>query len=104
MVIRAAAGIISLLKYIRFKLRKANSVLAYGKYTLIDKDNPDVYAYTRELDGKIFLVVLNFKNKIATLHSRIDFTKASLLLNNYKEPATSESLRPYEARVYNILN
>ena len=28
------------------KLRKENPVLVYGKYTLLDKDNPDVYAYT----------------------------------------------------------
>ena len=44
---------------------KANPVLIYGKYTLLDKDNPDVYAYTRELDGKKLLVLLNFKDHAA---------------------------------------
>ena len=36
------------------KLRKDNLVLVYGKYTLHDAVNPQVYAYTRELDGKKF--------------------------------------------------
>jgi oligo-1,6-glucosidase len=45
-------------------LRKKNRVLTYGKYALLDKDNPNVYAYTRTLNGKKILVLLNFKNKI----------------------------------------
>jgi oligo-1,6-glucosidase len=36
--------------------------LIYGKYTLLDKLNPDIYAYTGELDGNKFLVLLNFSN------------------------------------------
>ena len=44
----------SVLNYFRkvVKLRKENQLLIYGKYSLLDRDNPDVYAYTREWNGK----------------------------------------------------
>ena len=55
----------SCLNYFRkmVKLRKDNPVLIYGKYALLDQDNPDVYAYTRELDGRKILVLLNFRRQ-----------------------------------------
>ena len=37
-----------------------NQTLVYGKSTLSDKYNPDVYSYTRELDRAEFLVLLNY--------------------------------------------
>jgi oligo-1,6-glucosidase len=39
----------SVLNYFRkmVQLHKDNSVLVYGMYTLLDEDNPDIYAYTR---------------------------------------------------------
>jgi oligo-1,6-glucosidase len=73
----------------------------YGKYTLLDKDNPQVYAYTRELNGKKILVLLNFSSKPATANTGIDISQASLLISNYTSPAGSE-LRPYEALVYEL--
>src|SRR5207344_1759379 len=55
----------SVLNYFRkiVKLRKDNLALVYGKYTLLDKTNPDVYAYSREMDGKKLLILLNFRTK-----------------------------------------
>ncbi len=55
----------SVLNYFRkvVQLRKENPALIYGKYTLLDKENPDVYAYSRELNGKKFLILLSFKRK-----------------------------------------
>ena len=41
------------------KLRKQEKTLVYGKYTLLDKTNPSVYAYTREWEGKKMLILLN---------------------------------------------
>ena len=53
----------SCLNYFRklAQLRKSNPALIYGKYELLDKDNPDVYTYTRELNGTKMLVLLNFR-------------------------------------------
>ncbi|MFN8304818.1 MAG: alpha-glucosidase [Saprospiraceae bacterium] len=96
----------STLHYFRniVQLRKKTPALVYGKYTLLDRNNPDVYAYTRELNGQKILVLLNFKDRPATAHLEgIDLSKAALLLGNYPGEATrSLDLRPYEAAVYSL--
>jgi oligo-1,6-glucosidase len=94
----------SCLNYFRkmIKLRKENAALVYGKYSLLDKDNPDVYAYTRELDGKKFLVLLNFTSKNTAVKTGIDLSKATLLINNYAATAVSETLKPYEASLIEL--
>jgi len=94
----------SCLNYFRsmVKLRKDTPVLIYGKYTLIDPDNPDVYAYTRELDGRRILVLLNFRGKAASVKTSFDLSKAKVLLGNYPKASQGEQLRPYEARVYEL--
>ena len=96
----------SILNYFRqlVKFRKENPVLVYGKYTLLDKENPNVFAYTRELDGKKLLILLNFSEKTASYEIEILITKSKIVLNNYR--ATSEiknnTLRPYEAIIIEI--
>ena len=94
----------SVLNYFRkvVKLRKDNPVLIYGKYTLLDKDNPDVYAYSRELNGKKMLILLNFRNKPATANTGIDISKAKLLSGNYSTQPKNGQLRPYEAVIYEL--
>jgi oligo-1,6-glucosidase len=94
----------STLNYFRkvVKLRKDNKVLVYGKYTLLDKDNPDVYAYTREMDGKKLFVLLNFRSKASVYNIGTDVSKATVLLGNYAKPASNGTLQPYEAVVYEI--
>jgi len=96
----------SVLNYFKklVKYRKSELTLVYGKYTLLDKDNPDVYAYTRDFEGKKLLVLLNFKAQNATASiSNIDLSKAKLIVNNYNDesPATL-TLRPYEAKIYEL--
>jgi oligo-1,6-glucosidase len=84
------------------KLRKGNPVLVYGKYTLLDKSNPDVYAYTRELHGSKFLILLNFRSEAKTAFTGLDLSKAKVLIDNYAEPSTDGQLKPYEAVVYQL--
>jgi oligo-1,6-glucosidase len=98
----------SCLNYFRnmVKLRKANPALVYGKYTLLDKNNPAVYAYTREEAGRKLLIVLNFSSTSSEANLGINVVNAKLLLNNYKDaPVNNISqsvirLRPYEALIY----
>jgi len=95
----------SVLNYFRniVKLRKSEPVLIYGKYTLLDKENPDVYAYIRELNGKKLLILLNFRDKPATANIGMDLSKAKLLIDNYGTGAQNgASLRPYEAAVLEL--
>jgi oligo-1,6-glucosidase len=94
----------SSLNYFRkvVKLRKENPVLVYGKYSLLDKDNHNVYAYTRELNGRKFLILLNFTSKATNFNAGIDINKAKLLLDNYLKPSTGSILQAYEAAVYEL--
>jgi oligo-1,6-glucosidase len=100
----------SILNYFRkvVQLRKNNLVLVYGKYTLLDKTNPKVYAYTREGYGKRMLIVLNFSSSDAQTDVGTDMSNAKMLLNNYKDaPAKNQNkttlhLRPYEALIYEL--
>lgn len=94
------------LNYFRrlIKFRKENPVLVYGKYSLLDKENPNVYSYTREMDGKKLLVLLNFKSFESTAATGLDLSKAKVVVGNYPTPSTSEKLRPYEAVIFEIAN
>jgi oligo-1,6-glucosidase len=84
------------------KLRKENLVLVYGKYTLLDEPNESVYAYTRELNGKKMLIMLNFTDKEATGNTGIEMSKAKVVLGNYAEPSKDGKLKPYEAVIYEL--
>lgn len=95
---------LSCLNYFRrlIKIRKENLVLVYGKYQLLDKDNPNIYAYTRELQGKKLLVLLNFTNKPSAVNTGLSMANAKLLIDNYGNASPSTSLRPYEASIYQL--
>ncbi len=94
----------SILNYFRrtVRLRKDNLGLIYGRYRLLDPDNPDIYAYTREGFGKKFMILLNFRSHAARAATGINLGAAHLLLDNYPGPPGDDSLRPYEARVYEV--
>lgn len=95
----------SILNYVKkmIALRKEHKdVLVYGKYTLLDKDNKQVYSYTRESGNKKYLVMLNFTSTPSKANTGIDLGKAKPLINNYEKPAEDGSLRPYEAVVYEL--
>lgn len=86
------------------KLRKESLVLVYGKYTLLDEPNESVYAYTRELNGKKILIMLNFTDKEASANTGVEMSKAKVVLGNYAEVSKDGKLKPYEAVVYEIGN
>lgn len=98
----------SVLNYFRkiVKLRKENPVLVYGKYTLLDSENPNVYSYTRELDGKKLLIALNFSENNATYEPGFSLEKSKIISSNYSELFVDNKnntiLRPYEAMIIEI--
>jgi oligo-1,6-glucosidase len=94
----------STLNYFRqlVKLRKENPVLVYGKFDLVDAENPNVFAYTRELKGVKLLIILNFTDKNATLKIDLDLKNAKLILSNYKDLTMDVNLKPYESVIYKL--
>ena len=85
-------------------LRKNNPALVYGRYHLLDKDNPKIYAYTREGNGRKFLILLNFSPDKAQPHVDILLTGAKLLLSNDQRSQGNPplELNPYEACIYQL--
>ena len=99
----------STLNYFRkmAKLRKDHKdVLVYGKYTLLDSENPDMYACTREADGKKVLVLLSFKKN----GGKFNLDKMELgdeWINNMqplKVNGTEVELQPYQACIVKLKN
>ena len=95
----------SILNYVRklSTIRKENKdVLVYGKYTLLDAKNANVYSYTREVNGKRFLVVLNFTKKESAYKVDIDISKAKLILNNLMDIPVNGKVKPYQALIFTL--
>lgn len=94
----------STLNYFRklVQLRKKEATLVYGTYTLLDKENPTVFAYQRELNGKKIVVLLNFSENESKFNIDLNLKKAKVLLGNYKTPSFDGSLKPYESVILEI--
>lgn len=97
----------SILNYFRklVKLRKDNKdILVYGKYTLLDRNNPHVYAYTRE-SGKEKLLVLLCFSKEGGVFDLGNLQTGEELVNNLaplKISGKTVALLPYQACVLKL--
>ena len=83
-------------------LRKNEPTLVYGNFEMVDINNPSVFAYTRSLNGKTLLVLLNFKSGEAKVNTTLNLNKATALIGNYPQPSVNGALRPYEAVVLDL--
>lgn len=96
----------STLNYFRtlVRLRKKEPVFVYGKYTLLDRENPNVFAYTRDLEDKKVLVLLNFSEKESSFNIEIPITKSKIILDNYTNTKNLKKniLRPFEAVIIEL--
>lgn len=95
----------SIFQYYRklIQLRRENDVLIYGSYDLVLEEHEQIFAYTRTLEDRLMLVLVNLFDKGTSfeLESPFDITRAELLLSNY-DKITENKMQPYEARVYRI--
>ena len=78
--------------------RKSNLVFTYGKFSDLDPDHRQVFAYQREGGEALFAVYLNFSD--SEVSYPIDESELSLVLCNYDGDRQSGVLSPWEARVY----
>ncbi|WP_157533178.1 alpha-amylase family glycosyl hydrolase, partial [Haloferax profundi] len=92
-------------------LRKGRDVLVYGDYDLRLRDHESLWVYTRTLetaDGEdTLLVVLNFDSDETHFEPPTDLAgePAEMLISNYDadiESVETTTLRPWEARVYDL--
>ncbi len=96
----------STLNYFRalVQLRKKEPAFVYGKYTLLDRENPNVFAYIRELKGKKILVLLNFSEKKSAFNIGVSTSKSKIILDNYTGTKNLKKniLRPFEAVIIEL--
>ena len=78
-------------------LRHEQKVVVYGSFVPLLEDDPMVYAYRRELDGKELTVLCNWTEQTAPCTLK-DETNGEIVLSNYAlhQPGV---LQPYEAIV-----
>ncbi len=85
------------------KLRKSDPLFIHGQTKEYDPANRKIVAYTREEEGKKYLVLANF-SKRERKYPLPDFVKKEgLVLNNYeelKEESGTLFLKPYQALVF----
>nr|WP_317166413.1 alpha-glucosidase [Yeosuana marina] len=100
----------SILNYFKkmVELRKNNKVLIYGDYELLGAENENIYAYTRTLDDKKMLVVLNFTDHDSSIDLPESKNLEAILINNYKDLNNDENgnltLKPYQAVICSLKN
>jgi oligo-1,6-glucosidase len=92
----------SSLNYFRnlIKFRKENLELIYGKSEYYDLENESVFAYSRELNGRKLLILVNFKETPATANVPFDLSKAKVLFGNYAE--FDGKLKPFQAVILEV--
>ena len=79
------------------KLRHENPIIVYGRFEPLMTESETVYAYRRELDGKVLTVACNWTDT-AQECILFDENDGQELISNYKEHIAGK-LQPYEARV-----
>ncbi len=92
----------SVLNYFKkmVQLRKDNPVLTYGDYRILQPEHPDVYAYTREWEGKKMLVVLSFSKNGSNITLPELTSKYDVAIANYPSldiKGQTIVLQPYQA-------
>ncbi|MCG7339698.1 alpha-glucosidase [Staphylococcus sp. ACRSN] len=85
-------------------LKKSANLYTYGKFELVDKDNSNVFAYSRSLENKKVIVIGNLTNQISKIAIPTDISDYEVVLHNYKDKQVDfEQLRPYEACVIAVI-
>ena len=83
-------------------LRHDHAVVAVGDFAMLLPEHPEVYAFTRSLDGEVLLVACNLSRSSQPLADLLpEARNAALLLGNLPDgdPAV---LRPWEALVLRV--
>ena len=82
------------------ELRHKYEIIVYGHYDLQLAEDPELYVYTRELDGKKLLVVCNFSDNEREFMPDEEFRNGEVLIQNYEGSDVFDGmLSPYEAYV-----
>lgn len=80
------------------KLRRENTALRKGSFSVISKPEDNFFVYTRTLGDECFTVVCNFENES---HICFDGMETDPILSNYSNKTSDKySFKPYETAVF----
>ena len=87
-------------------LRKSTDTLIYGSYKEYCRLSSKLFMYERSLDGDRYLIVCSYSKQDTGLRMPKFWRDAEkeIVLCNYKKNGPELTLRPYETRVYHMLN
>jgi oligo-1,6-glucosidase len=90
------------------QLRKQNEVIVYGTFDLVMEEDEQIFAFTRTLGEDQLLVMCNFSGEtpMFKLPETLSYSSKALLISNLNvnenESIDELTLKPYEARVYQL--
>jgi oligo-1,6-glucosidase len=98
----------SVLQYVRrmIRLRKAEPTLVYGRYRLLDRGNPEVFAYTRTLNDRTLMIALSFTQKGGRTPVPVGYLPGRILISNLPASPVQGAqlvLAPYQAVVLELI-
>ncbi len=80
-------------------LRKSDPLWVFGAFRDLAPDDPDVFVYTRTHESRSATVALNLRGAPATAA----LPASAVTLSNYPAPYAPDALRPFEARLYAVV-
>ena len=81
------------------RLRKTEPILTEGKFQLLLKEDPSIFAYTRTTEKEQLLVLCNFKGQEVSYELPGIWKDQEVLISNYAQEGTFGILRPYEGKM-----
>jgi oligo-1,6-glucosidase len=81
-----------------------SEVIVYGDYELLDKDDENVFSYTRSYGDRKLLVICNLSDRIIDYTLPLDVKEKACLISNYESSELSDEmfLRQWFAGVWEI--
>lgn len=97
----------SILSYYKalIQLKKSDLIYTYGKFSMVDAENEQIFAYTRSFKNNTVLIVANLTNKVSELNLpfELDISSVDIKLHNYHlNDINLDHIKPYEAFVVEI--
>ncbi|MDU1489604.1 MAG: alpha-glucosidase [Staphylococcus epidermidis] len=77
----------SILSYYKalIQLKKSDLIYTYGKFSMVDAENEQIFAYTRSFKNNTVLIVANLTNEVSELNLpfELDISSVDIKLHNY---------------------
>ena len=97
----------SILSYYKalIQLKKSDLIYTYGKFSMVDAENEQIFAYTRSFKNNTVLIVANLTNEVSELNLpfELDISSVDIKLHNYHLNGINlDHIKPYESFVVEI--